>query len=107
MIEMYLTDRINIIVQTYDQDGVMTETTQSNVKARIEDTNELVKDINGKEVVSNALILVDPKATITYESRIQMVKRNGVDTQIKDKKFAIITLEKAHGFSNSHWEVRL
>jgi len=107
MIDLYLTDLINIIVTTYDQNGVMTETTQSNVKARIEDKNELVKNRDGKEVASNTYIIVDPDATVTYESRIQLVKQNGVDVQNNTKKYAILKLGKAHGFDNTHWRVWL
>jgi len=106
-ISSYLKDVINIIALNTDVWGVSTETVNSGVAARIEDRNELIKNQDGKEVVGEMLIVVDPAIDINYDDRIQIVSRNGETTDIPNKKFAIQRMSKAHGFKLSHWEVWL
>lgn len=107
-VDIYLTDKIDILTPAYDEWGVKTGTsTQPDVKARIEDTNQIVRDKNGQEVTAQALLLIDSSATVDYESKIKLKSRNGVDTQIPSKEFAIKKLARAHGFAASHWEVWL
>lgn len=106
--DFYFTDLINIITPAYDEWNAETGTTiQSNVKVRIEDSNQLIKDQDGKEVVAQSFLMVDSSADIKYESRIQLVSRNGVVTGIVEKEFPIKKLSRAHGFGASHWEVWL
>ena len=106
MITDYLTDTINIITYTYDKWGAVTGSiTQSGVKARIEDVNKIVRDENGKEVAGQGPITIDPSATVSYKSKIQLVTRNGQSTGIQTKEFAIKSIENAHGFDESHFEV--
>ena len=108
LIKSYLTDLINIIPITIDQNGVSTEgTIQSNIPASLEDEKKLIRDHRGRELVSNGFIMIDESATIDYTSRIQLVKINGVTQSRQNKKYSILKLNKAHGFENSHWEVWL
>lgn len=106
-IDFYLLDKINIISIAFDKDGVRSESAPVLHNARIEDTNILVKDKNGKEVVANAFILVESSANIEYETLIQMVNRIGSTIQDPTKKYTIKKLARAHGFNDSHWEVYL
>lgn len=105
MITDYLTDLIDIITYSYDADGVATSTLQASVAARIEDNNKIVRDVNGKEVAGQGPVIIDPSAVLSYKSKLKLKERNGVSTGIQDKEFAIKSLEKSHGFDNSHWEV--
>ena len=45
MIDNYATDTIDIITTSMDEWGKVTETTQSGISARVEDINEMVKDL--------------------------------------------------------------
>jgi hypothetical protein len=105
MIGMYLTDIIDIIHVSRDEYGVSTETIETGVKARIEDTNAVVKGFNGKEVVANAHIIAEPSQVITYEDKIRMVKITDSSFLIDQKKCEIKKLSRSHGFDLSHWEI--
>lgn len=107
IIDAYLTDEINIISTAIDINGVETESTESGVSCRVEDKNKLLKDANGKEVVGNTLLILNPDTDIQYNDKIQITKRNGTATQNPSKKFTILYLSKPHGFAKSHCEVWL
>jgi hypothetical protein len=108
LIESYLTDLIDIITDTYDSFGVVTNSIiQSNIKARWEDKNGMVKNMEGQEVVYSGFLIVDPKANLEYNSRVKLLKQNGVITLQSQKERMIIRLGKAHGFDNEYWRVWL
>ena len=105
--ETYLTDTIDIITISVDEWGVVSKSTESGIKCRIEDTNILVKDKDGKEVVSNTFLIIIHDAVLTYESKIQLKTKNGVAHPLANKEMVIKKLIKAGGFRSSHWEVWL
>ena len=105
MIGMYLTDIIDIIHVSRDEYGASTETIETDVKARIEDTNAVVKGLNGKELVANAHIIAISSQVITYEDKIRMKKITNSSFLIDQKKCEIKKLARAHGFGASHWEI--
>lgn len=107
IIDAYFTDEINIISTAIDINGVETESTESGVPCRVEDKNKLLKDMNGKEVIGNTFLLLNPDTDIEYNDKIQITKRNQEATQNPSKKYTILQLSKPHGFSKSHWEVWL
>ena len=109
IVDIYLRDRINIITVSKDINGVETESTESDIKCRIEDTNKLIKNQAGQEVVGVMKIFVTPTASIVYTNKIQITKKAGVATSTPDKKYAIEKLSKRQGFSptGDHWEVWL
>ena len=107
MIKSYLTDKINIIRTQVDEWGAITESTQFNVDSRIEDTNEVIKDIDGKEVVGQMVIILEPDVVVEYSDFIQIVSRNGYAVDIVTRKFPVKKIEYAHGFSRSHIEVTI
>lgn len=105
MIEAYLTDLIDIISVAVDEWGASVESTQSNIPARIEDVNKILFDQDGQEIVGNCLIIVNENVVIRNTDMIKIRKKCGQDFDPKDKKFAVKSLGKEHGFVSSHWEV--
>jgi hypothetical protein len=110
MIKSYCKDLINILRNSYDEYGGVTNTgTQSNVKCHIEDYNELIKNQNGQEVFAKTVIFI-PVGEVTgieYTDRIQLVSRNGEAYENANKEFSILSKTKPHGFSNKFYEVYL
>ena len=107
MIDIYLNDKIDIVTIAADEWGKIVTTTQQNIDARIEDTNKLIRDKNGQEVVAQTFLIVSESAALKYESKIMLKSINGVATQTPNKEFVIKKLMKAHSFMNTHWEVWL
>ena len=105
MIGTYLTDVIDIVSISSDENGAITKTIKQNVKARVEDKNFLLKDNSGKEVFASYIIFVDKKETIKYEDRIIIKKRCGVIYPLSGKEMTIKSLSIASSFSQSHYEV--
>jgi len=106
VIEDYLTDTIDIITRLYDKWGALISTnTQSNVKARIEDQNKMVRNQEGKEVAGKGPIFIIDSAAVEYESVIKLKTINGVATIEPDKEYPLKSIEQSHGFEGSHWEV--
>jgi hypothetical protein len=105
MISILLTDEIDIVHISTDEWGTSTKTTTPGIRARVEDTNRVIKGRDGKELTAEMHILVDPSVTITYEDRIMVKKIAKYVTLISQKECEIKKLSRAHGMSLSHWEV--
>ena len=105
MINLYMTDEISRVRITNDMNGVPTNSTLTGIKARVEDYNKMIRDINGNEVMGDQLIIVDNSIDITYEDKIIITKKNGITYDLNAKQFAIKKIENAHGFINSHKEI--
>lgn len=95
MMKLYLTDNVIIIRTENDEWGVITEVSSPNTPARVEDTNTLILDANGKEVVGNMLVILDSNIKITYGDKIMIKNKNGEVFDQPDKKFQIKKIEKA------------
>ena len=106
MVDIYLTDLIDIINTTVDEWGVPTNSIITNVKARIEDENQLIKDKDGQEVLSNTFVIIAENITINYDSQIIIRKKAG-ETFTHDLKMGILKMGKVSGFENSHREIYL
>jgi len=109
IISTYLRDKINIIHTSKDINGVITETVDSNISARIEDKNEMVKNQNGQEVTAMMFIIVGPSANLGYSDKIQIVTKDGEATITPTKKYAMLKVGKRNGLGlvGSHWEAWL
>ena len=109
IINLYLRDRINIISSAKDINGVNTETTVTDIKARIEDTNQVVRDQQGQEVTGNMKVIVTPLAVLTYQSKIQIITKNGLDTNTPLKKYSNrkLSIRQGLGRIGEHWEAWL
>lgn len=107
MISIYLIDEVDIITRVYDEWGAISSTsTQSGIKARVEDKNQLIKDRNGQEVTSNTFIILESDIDISYDSKI-VIKKKGGETFSYDLEMGILKIGKQEGFTVSHWEVWL
>ena len=107
MISDYFIDTIRINQVTYDINGVKTETLLDAQAARVEDVNTMVRNREGQEVTSNALILTETQNPIKYEDQILIITKNGSAYPLAAKKNAILKLSKEEGFATSHYEVYL
>ena len=107
MIGIYLKDTVEISRRNIDEYGAETETTILNVLAYVEQKNIIVIDADGKQVKGSAIVIFESGIDIKYNDRIRILKLNGTDTELKNKKFEILSIEKANGFTDSHIEVMI
>jgi len=107
LIDIYLTDTVIIVTTAADLNGAITKSDSPEIPARIEDVNILVKNRNGKEVMSNTFLILNTDAVITYESKIKLITKNGSAYPLAAKEMAIMKLIKSGGFDASHYEVWL
>lgn len=107
MIEAYLTDTVDIVTRVVDKWGSVSETTQTGVAARWEDKNSVVRDRTGKDVVSNVHLMLNPSATVTYQSFFKLKTRCGEAADIPDQAWPVKAFTKSRGFENMAWEVWL
>jgi len=97
MINAYLVDSITIIKSGgYDEWGEPLETTEINVKGKIEYRTKLIKSLAGEDVVSNALVYLEDRE-LSHEDRIKF----------DDKEHIILRIDKPKAFSGPHLEVHL
>jgi hypothetical protein len=100
-----MTDEISKVRRSFDINGVPTNTTSTGIKARVEDYNKMLRDVNGQEVIGNQLIIVDDSEDINYEDLIKITKKNGIAYELSSKEFAILKIENVAGFMGSHKEI--
>jgi hypothetical protein len=105
MIDSYTTDIIRIVDVSQDKYGAGTDTESADINARVEDTNELIRDFNGKEVMPKMLIIFDYDNDIEPFWKIKVRKKNGVDFQQPDKLWEIQKIESLGMFSKTHYEI--
>ena len=105
MIDIYFTDKINIILIAYDEWGKKTESAPVSVSCRYEAKNRIVRNKDGQEVTSSATIMAPSDTNIDYTSLIQLVEINGETQKRSAQKFAVLNFHNAHGFGPSHLEV--
>lgn len=105
MINNYLTDEITIIRRSFDSNGVPTNSTTSGIKARVEDFNKILININGVEMTGNLLIITDDSEDINYEDFIKISKKNGITYENNNKEFPVLKIENVAGFMGSHKEI--
>jgi hypothetical protein len=104
MITSYLTDEITIVTVTVDTKGVVTESESSTIKARVEDTNELIRDSKGKEVKANMNIFLSQR-TLNYQDKVKIKKKNGRNFIQPDKKWEIKKINYQNMFKNRYLEL--
>ena len=74
MINNFMTDEITVVRRSFDDNGVPTDTSTPGVKARVEDYNKMLRNVDGQEVIGNQLIMVDDSIDINYEDLIKITK---------------------------------
>lgn len=105
MLSLYYTDIIKIINTKTDKYGAITEAESEDIGARVEDYNRLTLNVNGQEVFGSILIMTDPAVNVTYGDKIRIIKKNGSDYELKDKKFEIKVIYDAAGFWKIYKEI--
>lgn len=96
---IYARDKIIIITCTMDENGVIAETDGSEIDANIKDSNRLIIDNNGQEVVGQGTIMVDKDNAVKYGDKIRITERFGIAYPLINKKFKILKIENIGGFS--------
>jgi hypothetical protein len=104
---IYGTDKIKIVNVSTDKYGVKTRTVNDEIDARIKDTNRLIINNRGEQVVGFAVIMIEKGNTVNYGDEILITKRWGKDYKLKDKYFKIQKIEDIGGFSSSYIRVTL
>ncbi len=89
MINVYLQDNIKLLKTEYDKWGNPT-TTESTIKGRFEFKTEMVRSLEGEQVVSSARVLVPADADINHEDKIEYNSR----------QYSILAIELGKDFSN-------
>lgn len=105
MINNYMTDEVTKVRRSFDINGVPTNTFTTGIKARVEDYNKMIRNINGQEVIGKMLIMVDDSEDFNYEDLVKITKKNGVAYEIPTKEFAILSIQNVDGFMKSHKEI--
>jgi len=87
MIEIYLKDDITIVrIPDKDKWGNPLPTVDVAAKGKIDYGTKLIRDTNGREVVSSARITLSPDTTITHADKIHFDGINHVILAIEKKK---------------------
>ncbi len=89
MINAYLQDNIKLIAIEYDKWGSPTPT-ESTIKGRFEFKTEMVRSLEGEEVVSSARVLIPADTDINHEDKIEY----------KSKEYSILAIELGKDFSD-------
>lgn len=105
MITPFLIDEIAKIRRTFDINGASTDTTETGIKARVEDYNGLVRDSQGQEVKGNMLIVIKSNEDIIEGDLIMIKKKNSIAYHLPNKKFTIKKIDNIAGFTASHKEI--
>lgn len=107
MITPFLTDEITRIRKDFDINGVPTSSTQTGIKARVEDYNKMIRDEDGQEVMGDMLIMTQSNEDILNGDYIMIKKKYGNAYHLPNKEFSIKKIENAGGFFASHKEIYL
>ena len=105
MFNSYATDIIRIVEYRYDSKGVSKSIESSDIKARIEDANNLIRDYEGKEVMPNGLVMFKYDKDIEYTWKIKIKEKNGVVYEDPDREWEIKKIETLGLRKKTHKEV--
>jgi hypothetical protein len=95
----YFRDKVKIITVTQDKYGVITETEGSEIEANIKDMVKIIVDNNGKEVRTQATIMINKDNTVKVGDKIKITERFGIAYTLADKKFLIYGAEGIGGIT--------
>jgi hypothetical protein len=104
MIGDYFTDTVTIFNKSFDNEWNQDIQTENEIDARVDATNNIIKDINGIERTATYIIYIDSGTTINQGDGVRIEKINGESTG-DIKIYPILSIHKAHGFEMSHIEL--
>lgn len=93
-----LTDEINIVSIANDEWGKETILTSCAIRARVAERNKLIKDRDGKEVISSIQVIVKSGTIVKYDSRIIIKKLCANAYILPNKKWQIKQISYGHMF---------
>lgn len=105
MVNNYFIDKIVIVSITEDKWSVKTESLSSELDSRVEDSNRLLLNKDGQEVMGDMLVFLDKDTTLKYDDKIIIKTKGGVAYEQPDKRFIIKKIALMQGFTGSHLEV--
>ena len=105
MIELYLTDEVDVLSVAHDADGVETASTQAGVAARVNERHRLVLNQRGEEVMGSMQVMLDKGVLVDYDSRIVIKRLAGAAYRLPAKEWQVKSLGSGHGFSAEFTEV--
>jgi len=108
MFRSYSTDIIRVVSRTYDGDGVLiSEIESSDLRARVEDANILIRDVDGKEVMPSMFIMFKYDGDLKYVDTILVKTKHGDEFMQPEKEWEIKKIEKLGMRRKTHMEVYL
>ncbi len=107
LITPFLIDEITRLRRSFDANGVPITSTETGIKARVEDYNSMIRDVNGQEVKGTMLVITEPNEDILNEDFILVKKKNGVAYHLPNKEFSIKKINNAAGFFAAQKEIYL
>jgi len=95
----YARDKIIIITVTQDKLGVITETEGSEISVNIKDMVKTIIDSNGKEVSTQATIMIGKDNVVKGGDKLRITERFGKANPLINKKYLIYGAEPIGGYS--------
>jgi hypothetical protein len=105
MISSYFTDVIRIVTVSTDEWGVKTQTESADIKCRVEDLNELIKDDMGQEVIGEMCIFLRYTETLNFGDKVMIKTKSGMTYNQPDKMFIVKKRSQRAMFSSKYLEI--
>ncbi len=101
MIGPYLTDEVDIITVTHDENGVETRVMRAGVEARVAERHKLVLNARGEEVLGSMQVLLSSDVAIDYDALVIVKKLAGVAYALPSKEWQVKSISSGHGLSGA------
>ena len=105
MFSNYCTDIVKMIWVTHNSKGVKTKIISEDIPARIEDTNQLIRNNEGKEVMPNMLIMLDYEFQPDTTYMMIIKQKHGQTYYQPNKEWEIKKFDTLGLFGKTHIEV--
>lgn len=104
MIDIYLTDEVEILTITYDDFGKQTRTTTTE-EARVEAQNKIIAGRDGQETQSDYVIVLKETTSLREHSKLKIKKLNGEAFYQANKEFLPLKILRLNNYIDTHVEV--
>jgi hypothetical protein len=95
LVKRYLNETVTLVSKTLDTWGALSETTTSDVQARVDWKTRLVRNFAGEQVVSAGTVIL-----LEMPSHESLVRISGTD-------HTILAISEKQAFRASHYEVSI